>query len=127
MISISIFPCLRPVCSKLYMKETNKSILKLMPSRFMTTEKDKNQDVIKEDKSVKGRMKLMWTKYGYLAIGMYSCLYLTTLSGIFISLDAEIFNASNVGFNPEDLIKTVSVDLLMKSFCSGKWHTFEDY
>jgi hypothetical protein len=94
--------------------------MKLMPSRFMTTEKDKNQDVIKEDTSIKGRMKLMWTKYGYLSIGMYSCLYLTTLSGIFISLDAEIFNASNVGFNPEDLVKTVSVDLLTKLFLLRK-------
>mmetsp|Transcript_2802 Transcript_2802/g.2936 ORF Transcript_2802/g.2936 Transcript_2802/m.2936 type:complete len:117 (+) Transcript_2802:88-438(+) len=115
MIRRSIFPCFRTVCSKISRSKindvyTNTSILKSSPSRFMTTEKDKNQDVIKEDKSIKGRMKSMWKKYGYLAIGMYSCLYLTTLSGVFISLDADIFNASSIGFNPEDLIKTVSTD-----------------
>lgn len=37
-----------------------------------------------EDNSTKGKLKLMWKKYGYIFIGTYLAVYASTLSGIFV-------------------------------------------
>jgi hypothetical protein len=92
----AIFPCYRTARSKgsINMKENRSApTFNFTISRFMTTEKDKNQDVIKADGKKEGRMKQLMKKYGFLSIVMYCSLYATTLSGIFLALDNEIFNA----------------------------------
>ena len=47
----------------------------------------------------------MGYKYGYISIGFYVSLYLTTLSSIFVALDFDLFRASTFGLDPIESVK----------------------
>lgn len=63
----------------------------------------------KEDTGLKGKVKELWTQYGYVAVGCYLTIYATTLGGIFVSMDNDLFNAAAIGIDPEAAVKKVLV------------------
>ncbi len=52
-------------------------------------------------------MKKLWQKYGYIAVGTYLGVYVSTLSAVFVALEFDIFQASQVGFDPVDAVNIV--------------------
>lgn len=82
-----------------------------IPSRFFSSAKETDVDI--EDNSLKGKVKVMWKKYGYISIGTYFGLYVTTLSSIFVLLDFDLVNASSFGFDPIETIKKVRLNTLL--------------
>jgi len=77
------------------------TIWKAVQIRLFASIPESNEEVIKKDTSVKSQFKRIWNRYGFLAIGTYAALYITTLGSIFISLDLNIFDATTFGFDPE--------------------------
>jgi hypothetical protein len=53
--------------------------------------------------------------YGFVAVGTYATIYISTLSSIFIAMDYDIFNAATFGFDPVGAVKKVN---LLKSLFS---------
>lgn len=76
-----------------------------------TTDKEIKDDVTKVDGGLKGQLKAMWTKYGYVFIGTYLGIYGLTLSSILFCLDFDVFKAASVGMDPVESVKKVSVTL----------------
>jgi len=60
-----------------------------------------------EDVSVKGRLKLLWKRYGLVAIGTYLGIYVSVLSSVFYALDYDVFRASTLGLDPVAAVKKV--------------------
>jgi hypothetical protein len=58
-------------------------------------------DTFENDKpaTFQEKVKLMWKKYGRLAICTYLGVYVGTLSSLFVALDFGLLNASTVGFD----------------------------
>lgn len=56
---------------------------------------------------VKSKVKVMWKNYGVVAITTYLCVYLCTLSSVFLSLDYDIFNAASFGLDPAAAVQKV--------------------
>jgi hypothetical protein len=58
-------------------------------------------DTVENDKpaTFQEKVKLMWKKYGRLAICTYLGVYVGTLSSLFVALDFGLLNASTVGFD----------------------------
>ena len=83
--------------------------LTLIPRKLFSAISDKgNSNNATENKLKTGQQpqfKQLWQKYGYLSIGFYVGLYVTTLSGIFVSLDFDLFRASTFGFDPIESVK----------------------
>ena len=55
---------------------------------------------VTENLSIKEKLMKLWSKYGYVAIGTYFTVYFSTLGTLFLALDFDVFNASQVGFDP---------------------------
>ena len=90
--------------------------LAVVPRKFFASIPDKGDSVgappqqMQEDKAKKGftaQFKEMWNTYGYLGIGFYVSLYLTTLSAIFVSLDMDLLQSSQFGVDPTTAVKKV--------------------
>ena len=83
--------------------------LSIVPRKFFSAISEKSERNNVTDNKLKAgqqpQFKQLWQKYGYLSIGFYVGLYLTTLSGIFISLDFDLFRASTFGFDPIESVK----------------------
>jgi len=60
-----------------------------------------------EDASMKGKLKLMWKRYGMVAIGTYLGIYVSVLSSVFFALDYDIFRAATFGLDPVAAVKKV--------------------
>ena len=56
---------------------------------------------------VKGGVKLLWKRYGMVAIGTYLGIYLSVLSSLFFSLDYDIFRSSTFGLDPAAAVQKV--------------------
>jgi len=56
---------------------------------------------------IKSKVKTMWKNYGVVAITTYLCVYLCTLSSVFLSLDYDIFNAASFGLDPAAAVQKV--------------------
>jgi hypothetical protein len=52
-----------------------------------------------EPKSFKDKVKIMWKKYGRVAIVTYFGVYIGTLSSLFLALDFGLFNSATFGFD----------------------------
>lgn len=63
--------------------------------------------IVQEDTGLKGKVKALWTQYGYVAVGTYLTIYVTTLGSIFVSMDNDLFNAAAIGIDPEAAVKKV--------------------
>lgn len=85
--------------------------LSLIPKRLLSSVSEKNHSVVDENQESvvkKGiGFRQLWDKYGYISIGFYVSLYVTTLSSIFVSLDFDLLQASNFGFDPIESVKKV--------------------
>ena len=82
------------------------------PNKSDATQQSQAQQVQQrqEDKPNKGftaQFKDMWNTYGYLGIGFYVSLYVTTLSAIFVSLDMDLLQSSQFGVDPTTAVKKV--------------------
>ena len=56
---------------------------------------------------MKKNISEMWSKYGYIAIGVYAGTYLTTLGILFFGLDSGMFDCSLIGFSYSELLNKV--------------------
>lgn len=90
-----------------YSKQNHVTLRKAAQIRLFASIPGRNEEVIKKDSCVKGKFKQIWKRYGFLAIGTYAGLYITTLGSIFISLDLDMFNAATFGFDPEIAVSKV--------------------
>lgn len=63
--------------------------------------------IVKEDTGLKGKLKTLWAQYGYVAVGTYLTIYITTLGSIFISIDNDLFNSAAIGIDPQAAVKKV--------------------
>ena len=63
----------------------------------------------KDGQDLKGKIKEIWKEYGYLAVGTYFSIYLTTLGSIYACLEFDIFNAASFGLDPVYAIKKVKI------------------
>lgn len=115
--SLSLKQCLpRAVSSSFiydYSKQNHVILRKAAQKRLFASIPGRNEEVMKKDSSEKGKFKQIWNRYGFLAIGTYAGLYITTLGSIFISLDLDLFNPATFGFDPE--IAVLKVLLIMKA------------
>lgn len=66
-----------------------------------------SNDVETEGNDLKSKVKSLWKNYGYVAIGTYFCIYVCTLSSIFLSLDNNVFSAQSFNFDPVEAVKKV--------------------
>lgn len=76
--------------------------------RMMSAGKTPDKTENTEPVPFKERVKLMWTKYGRLAIVTYLGVYVGTLSTLFFTLDFDVFNAATFGFDHSAAIEKVS-------------------
>ena len=53
-------------------------------------------------------VKELWNTYGYLAIGTYFSIYVTTLGTFFFCLDHDILNAGAFGLDPAHAVAKAS-------------------
>ena len=65
--------------------------------RLFSTDLNKPVKVEAKDTSIKTKVKELWNNYGYVAVGTYFGIYVTTLGSIFLGLDFDLFNAASVG------------------------------
>jgi len=77
----------------------------------------------KSSPSIGDKAKELWNNYGYLAIGTYFGIYITTLGSIFTCLDNDLLNAAAFGLDPAIAVQKVC-DIVEK--ISG-YSTFPDY
>ena len=62
-----------------------------------------------DETGFKNKVKYMWKSYGYVAIGTYLGIYLTTLTSIFLCVDFDVFNAASIGLDPAYAIGKVTI------------------
>ena len=72
---------------------------------FASTPERSEEEV--KDEGLKGKVAQLWGRYGYVAVGTYVTVYISTLGGIFVSMDYDIFNAATFGFDPVGAVKKV--------------------
>lgn len=74
----------------------------LQTNHFSTTpdKKDEKNELKSDVKGPVSKLKLLWKQYGFVSVATYSGLYLSTLSGLFLLLDYDVFNAATVGLDP---------------------------
>ena len=76
-----------------------------------TPKNDRNEKVkvddTKADPSIGGKLKVLWKKYGILAVGTYTGVYVGTLGSVFVALDFDIFNAATFGMDPNYAVQKV--------------------
>ena len=51
----------------------------------------------KQSKGLGEKVKELWNQYGYVAVGTYFGIYVTTLGTMYFCLDTDIFNAHAIG------------------------------
>lgn len=66
-----------------------------------------SNEIETEGTDLKSKVKGLWKNYGYVAIGTYFCIYVCTLSSIFLSLDNNVFSAQSFNFDPVEAVKKV--------------------
>jgi hypothetical protein len=81
----------------------------LIPRKLFASVPDKDHAAFggKQENAVKKGFgfRQLWDKYGYISIGFYVSLYVTTLSSIFMALDFDLFRASTFGLDPIESVK----------------------
>ena len=55
-----------------------------------------------------GKFKDLFKKYGYVFVGTYLGVYVSTLASIFLALEMDVFSASTFGYDAQTLIQKVS-------------------
>ena len=84
--------------------------------RFASVPDKKEGEVKGTD--LKSKITELWSMYGFVAVGTYATIYISTLSSIFIAMDYDIFNAATFGFDPVGAVKKVN---FLKSLFSWKF------
>ena len=74
---------------------------------------ERSEGEVKDD-GLKGKVAQLWGQYGYIAVGTYITVYISTLGGIFVSMDYDIFNAATFGFDPVGAVKKVESTFFIK-------------
>jgi hypothetical protein len=54
-----------------------------------------------------GKLMNLWRQYGYVALGTYFTIYVTTLTSLFYAFDNDLLSAHSIGLSPEDVIEKV--------------------
>eukprot|EP01038_Epipyxis_sp_PR26KG_P008040 gene8040-10895_t len=90
---------------KLERRKTLSSKVRMSSSKNNDNNNSNKMDVT--DPSVSGKLKAMWKNYGTLAIGTYLCIYVSTLSSIFLALDFDVFNAATFGLDAVSAVNKV--------------------
>lgn len=70
---------------------------------------DQGSKLPKEKRStvMVGKFKDLFRKYGYIFVGTYLGIYVTTLGSVYCALECDVFSASTFGYDPQTLIKKV--------------------
>jgi hypothetical protein len=81
-----------------------RSAFRYMPSLSVHTKateskEDQPEDEMK-DLGMKGKLKLLWERYGLVTVGTYLTTYIATLGGLYFALDSNTLLANNLGFDP---------------------------
>jgi hypothetical protein len=74
------------------------------PFRNMCTEEGPKE---KTSTVMVGKFKDLFKKYGYIFVGTYLGLYVTTLGSVYFALECDVFSASSFGYDAQTLIKKV--------------------
>ena len=77
-----------------------------LPLRTMTSESEKTATHIRRADYF-GNFKDLFKKYGYVFVGTYMGLYVSTLASVYLALEMDVFNASTFGYDAQTLIKKV--------------------
>lgn len=96
---------LKPLSSSFFKtyNEKNYTLLpRLTSSRLFSSNPDE-----KKDAGFAGKFKQMWTKYGYLFVGTYATIYVSTVGALFVALDLDILQAATFGFDAETSVLKV--------------------
>ena len=75
--------------------------------RFASVPDKKDGEVKGTD--LKSKISELWSMYGFVAVGTYATIYISTLGSIFIAMDYDIFNAATFGFDPVGAVKKVKL------------------
>lgn len=76
-------------------------------SRSSSSSSMSSSEATKGQKAKEG-FKDLWKKYGTVAITTYLSVYISTLTGVFLALDYDIFGASTFGMDPVESINKVA-------------------
>lgn len=92
-----------------------KAVKKIVPNggkiRMFSAGHNNDKTEHEEPIAFKEKVKLMWKKYGKLAIVTYASVYIGTLTSVFLALDFNVFNAASVGFDHAAAIAKVTIPL----------------
>lgn len=75
--------------------------------KLFATIPDKKEEEVKPT-DLKSKISELWSMYGFVAVGTYGAIYISTLASIFVSMDYDLFNAATFGFDPIGAVKKVS-------------------
>jgi hypothetical protein len=98
---IALKPLSSSFCNT-YNKQNNILLPRLISSRLLSSNPDE-----KKDAGFAGKFKQMWKKYGYLFVGTYATVYVSTLGALFVALDLDILQAATFGFDAETSVLKV--------------------
>jgi hypothetical protein len=79
----------------------------LSHSKLFATIPNKKDEEVKPA-GLKSKISELWSMYGFVAVGTYAAIYVSTLASIFVSMDYDLFNAATFGFDPIGAVKKVS-------------------
>ena len=72
--------------------------------RLLSSAVEKDGDDNVKKKSI---VRVLLNKYGAVAIGTYFCVWVMTLTSVFVCLDFDIFNAATFGLDPATAVLKV--------------------
>ena len=76
--------------------------------RHFASVPDKKEGEVKGT-DLKSKITDLWNMYGFVAVGTYATIYVSTLGSVFIAMDYDIFNAATFGFDPVGAVKKVKL------------------
>ena len=114
----SSLPMLRTMANinRTPLSKSSKNSVMATSSRLFATIPDK-KDTEEKGMDLKSKISGLWKMYGYIAVGTYAAVYITTLSSIFVAMDYDIFNAATFGFDPVGAVKKVMLGISYKRLC----------
>eukprot|EP01041_Mallomonas_annulata_P000372 gene372-679_t len=76
-------------------------------AKFLSTKADDDLRELSKPKTFGDKVKDLWKSYGYVAVGTYLGIYVTTLGSIYFCLDMDVFNSAAFGLDPVVAVKKV--------------------
>lgn len=101
------------------MKNNYQHSYALSHSKLFATIPDKKDEEVKPA-GLKSKISELWSMYGFVAVGTYGAIYISTLASIFVSMDYDLFNAATFGFDPIGAVKKVTNEIPQPSMHTSR-------